>query len=171
MGRTSWVDDGDADGSVALFQANVRRSLFGKAGQAALREMEAALLSMPDKAIYRDVFVTPDGESCALGALAVERKVASGLSREEAIATYADADSYDSEEIGESLGCPRLVAQAIVWQNDEVNDVVWEVAHGPVQRGHGIYKGGIALIRDMTPQERYDAMLKWVRAKLRREDD
>ncbi len=62
-----------------------------------------------------------------------------------------------------AAGMPRLVAWKVVCLNDLELDVVWEVGHGPIQRGHGVYKGGIPLIRDMTPEERYDRVLAWVR--------
>lgn len=168
MSRTSWSEDfGDDDTYHAgLFAANLKRSLRGKAGQAALRELEAVLVAMPEKAIHADVFVERSGAMCALGAVAVARKVASGLSYDEALAVCADVDPCDSEEEGESLGFPRLVAEAVVWENDEGIGDVWEVAYGPVPPGRGIYKGGIPLIRPVTPRERYDAMLAWVRRQL-----
>lgn len=43
--RISYSDEEDSPGQFALFQANCRRSLQGKKGQAALRELEAALLA------------------------------------------------------------------------------------------------------------------------------
>lgn len=170
MSRTSWSEDfrDDAPAAVNLFQGNVKRSMRGKAGQAALRELEAALLAMPEKELYSGLFVGTTGAVCALGAVAVARKEATGLSRDEALAACADVDPEDSEEEGEALGFPRLVAEAIVWENDEANTTVWEVACGPAYPRGGCYayKGGIAHIRDMTPRERYDAMLAWVRARI-----
>jgi hypothetical protein len=166
MGRSSWHEDDDDDGRFNLFHGNLKRSLRGKKGQAALRELESVLLAMPDKALWSGVFVEPSGEVCALGAVAVARKVASGLSLDEALSVCADVDPDESEDAGVALGFPALVSQAIVWENDEANTTVWEVAYGPVPRGHGIYKGGIALVRDMTPQERYAAMLAWVQRHL-----
>ena len=62
---------------------------------------------------------------------------------------------------------PRLVAWKVVALNDLTLDVVWEVAHGPEQRGYGTYKGGIPLVRPVTPEERYDKVLAWVRQQLR----
>lgn len=169
MGRTSWTEfDGEDSREHALFQGRLSRSLRGKAGQAALRELEAALVAMPEPELYSGVFAQPSGEVCALGALAVAKKVAAGVSRAEALAVCADVDPDLSEEVGEDLGFPRLVAQAVVWENDEANTTVWEVAEGPAhpQRGIYPYKGGIAYIRDVTPRERYDAMLAWVRSVL-----
>lgn len=171
MSRTSWTDDDDYEpGTRNLFLANLKRSMRGKAGQAALRELEAVLMAMPEKELYSGLFAETTGAVCALGAVAVARKEASGLSRAAALAACADVDPYDSEDAGEALGFPRLVAEAIVWENDEANTTVWEVAYGPAcpRRGSYEYKGGIAHVREMTPHERYEAMLAWVRARINR---
>ena len=73
------------------------------------------------------------------------------------------------EAIGVQFGLPRLVAWKVVELNDILLDTVWEVMHGPVKPGYGTYKGGIELIRDMTPEERYEKVLAWVRARIKAE--
>ncbi len=92
-----------------------------------------------------------------------------------AIAAYAkhkglDLSKFDpedeSDEVGIAAGMPRLVAWKVVALNDITLDVVWEVAHGPLNRWEATYKGGIVLIRDMTPEERYEKVLAWVRGHL-----
>ncbi len=70
MSRISYSDEEDVPGQFALFQANCRRSLQGKAGQIALRELEAALLALPDKRLIAEKLIDADGEVCAIGALA-----------------------------------------------------------------------------------------------------
>lgn len=164
--RINYSDDEDFAGQFFLWQSNCDRSLRGKRGQASLRELESALLAMTEKRLVSGEFVTPHGEACALGAMAVQRKMVEGLSREAAIAACAEMDQDESQQHGEALGCPRLVAWKVVEQNDIINDDVWEVHHGPVRRHHGTYKGGIAHVRPMTPEERYDRVLAWVRSEL-----
>ena len=44
----------------------------------------------------------------------------------------------------------------------------YDVIH-PIQRGHGVYNGGIPFIREMTPEERYIGVLAWVRARITKE--
>lgn len=159
--RLNYTDEEDFDGQFALWQANCRRSLKGKKGQVALKRLEAALVAMPEKRLIREVIseINTNRASldvCALGAVAMME------GRDDIL--YSDGEA---EEAGEVMGFPRLVAWTIVEQNDIQLDTAWEVAHGPVQLGHGHYKGGVPLIRDMTPEERYSAMLAWVRSQIR----
>ena len=51
--RVNYSEDEDYGGQFNLWQANCRRSRRGKKGQAALRELEAALLGMPENAFKR----------------------------------------------------------------------------------------------------------------------
>lgn len=154
--RVNYCDEEDRPGQFALWDANVKRSIRGKRGQAALREFEAALLAMPEKRLIRDLLTNEDGEVCAIGCYARHK----GLD----LSKFDPED--ESDEVGVAAGMPQLVAWSIVALNDITLDVVWEVADGPAQRGHGVYKGGIPLIRDMTPEERYAKVLAWVQEKL-----
>ncbi len=155
MARIDYSEDEDRPGQFALFQANCGRSLRGKAGQRALRDLEAALLALPEPRLIRDQ-LWADGEVCAIGAYAQYK----GL----------DVTNYDPEDesdaVGVAAGMPRLVAWKVVALNDIELDTVWEVADGPIQRGHGVYHGGVPLIREMTPEERYVKVLGWVRKHL-----
>jgi len=155
--RLNWSDEEDRPGQFALWQANIQRSLQGKAGQRALREFEAALLALPEKRLLREQLYDDEGGVCAVGCYARYKGV--------------DLSKFDpedeSDEVGVVAGMPRLVAWSVVELNDIHLDTVWEVANGPVQRGHGTYKGGIQLVREMTPEERYEKVLAWVRAHLK----
>lgn len=152
---TSWEDDEPYPNASALFGANVERSLKGKRGQALLREIEEALLAMPEKRLRQGI-VCRAGEVCTLGAVAVHRLVKKGKSRAEALAEIeAEAkeagqvaeDDWDSSE-DETFDFLRALigikshplAWTLVYENDE--------AHAP------------------TPEALYDRMLKWVRARL-----
>ena len=153
--RINYCDEEDRPGQFALWDANCRRSLRGKAGQAALRDLEAALLALPEKRLIRDR-LEHDGEVCAVGAYARHK----GL----------DLSKFDPEDesdaVGVEAGMPRLVAWKIIALNDVTLDTVWEVADGPLNRWDAHYKGGLAVVRDMTPEERYEKVLAWVRAQL-----
>jgi hypothetical protein len=154
--RLNYADEEDRPGQFALWDANVRRSLKGKAGQKALRELRDALLALPEKRLIANLLTDDRGDVCAVGAYAK----AKGLD----ISKFDRED--ESDDVGVAAGMPRLVAWSVVAQNDIHNDVVWEVAYGPERRYHGAYKGGVALIRDMTPEERYERVLAWVRTQL-----
>ena len=114
------------------------------------------MLALPEKRLIKDALTDDHGGVCAIACYAKYKGV--------------DLSKFDpedeSDEVGVAAGMPRLVSWQIVALNDITLAVVWEVAEGPIQRGHGVYKGGIPLIRDMTPEERYERVLVWVREHL-----
>ena len=156
MSRIGFSDDEERPGQFALWDANCRRSMRGKRGQAALRELEAALLAMPEKRLIRDLLTDDDGGVCAIGAYARHK----GLD----LSKFDPED--ESDEVGVAAGMPALVAWSVVALNDVTLDTVWEVSDGPLNRWDATYRGGIPLVRDMTPEERYEKVLAWVRANL-----
>lgn len=137
--RIGYSEDEDFPGQFELWQANCQRSLGGSAGQNTLRELEQALIALPEKRLIAGELENAEGEVCAIGALAKHR----GL-------TSADihADPEEMEEVGIELGMPRLVA----WKIVEVNDV---------ELGERKYR------IPYTPEERYELMLSWVRGRIR----
>lgn len=154
--RISYSDEEDVPGQFALWQANCTRSLKGKKGQAALRELEAALLALPDKRLIAEKLIDSDGEVCALGALAKYKGHALVAAKPE------DEDEYDEidldgemEEFGVELGVPRLVAWKIVERNDVVIDGHYDYSTGP----RGVWVPA-------TPEERYEKILAWVQRQL-----
>lgn len=165
MSRISYSKDEDFPGQFNIWQANCRRSLRGRKGQAALRRLEAALVAMPEKSLRQGKLVAHDGSVCAIGALA---RAEGKLPEPEPITGDWEDDDVDdtAEWATDNLGVPKLVAWKVVEQNDIHLDTVWERHHGPVAPHHASYQGGIAHIRPMTPEERYDKMLAWVRSQL-----
>ena len=141
--RVSINEDEDYPGQFELWQANCKRSCRGRKGRAVLRELENALLALPEPKLGYDVLVESTGEVCAIGSLMVQRKVDAGMSREQAIAECSTADPYETEETGVELGMPSLVAWSAAVENDEYSTE--------------------------TPEERHARMLKWVRSHLRSE--
>jgi hypothetical protein len=165
--RINYSDDEDFPGQFGLWQGNCQRSMRGKAGQAALRELEAALVAWPSKRLGRELFVERAGAACALGVLAVARKQQEGVSLDEALSVLADKDPEDMEQHGEDMGLPRLVVWAIVAQNDVEMNGRYVTAEGPSQEPYGWYSPrGISLWVDYSPEERYEKVLAWVRSNL-----
>lgn len=169
--RINYTEDEDFPGQFHIWQANCRRSLRGKAGQAALRRLEAALLAMDEKRLIRGKLVNSVADVCAIGALA---KAEGKLPDPEPLVDDDEDDLDDTAVFAEDhLGFPHLVAWKVVEQNDIVNDVVWELAPGPLNRHEVVYHGpdgqgrGRPHIRPMTGEERYEKVLAWVRAQLR----
>lgn len=156
MSRINYSDEEDRPGQFALWDANCRRSIRGKDGQRELRELEAALLALPEKRLIHGALTDDDGGVCAIACYAKHKGVD--------ITAFDPED--ESDEVGVAAGMPRLIAWKVVALNDIMLDTVWEVAHGPLNRYEAHYKGGLALIRDMTPEERYEKVLEWVRAQL-----
>ena len=140
--RISYSEDEQYPGQFELWQANCRRSLRGKAGQAALHELEQALLALPNERLLANRLVDSDGDVCALGALAQFKGHALYLAEGCGLDDDFDFDDDGMEDFGVELGMPRLVAWKVVEEND-------------------IQLGG-----PLSPEDRYRRMLAWVQAQL-----
>lgn len=145
----SRFDDGDEENfpnQQALYAQATKNALKGKRGQAALKELEEALLAMPEKRLIEGGLCDNAGGVCAVGAMAVHRQVKAGLmTREDAmtmIATKYGDDFHATLEVGrEVLGLLGCVAVEFAYVNDE------EACAS-------------------TPEDRYDIVLNWVREQI-----
>ncbi|AVS68171.1 hypothetical protein C8245_23130 [Paracidovorax avenae] len=108
MSRSGYTDDYDEDGTGGLWRGAVARSLAGKRGQAALREILTALDAMPEKALIGESLVTADGEFCTLGVLGQAR----GLD-------IRTVDPEDWEAVASLFGIAPAMAREIAFENDE----------------------------------------------------
>lgn len=143
--RINCSEEEDFAGHFELWQANCRRSLKGKKGQSALRELEAALLALPEKRLIANKLQDRQGEVCALGALAKYKN------HEMAVAETTEDDEWDDEwdydidgsmeEFGVSLGMPRMVA----WKVVALNDIELE---------------------GLSPESRYERVLAWTQRQI-----
>ncbi len=158
--RIRFNEDEDFNNAAILWEANQERSLKSKRGQAALRRLEAALLALPEKKLVADVIETADGLVCGLGTLAkyehyegsleLPSRPAEDASHKEWDEWYTSGD-YDGEAtedamlaLAVALNVPKLVAIAIIYENDDY------------------YK-------TQTPEARYDKVLKWTQRWLARD--
>lgn len=114
-----------------------KKAIYGKRGQLVLRELEAALLALPEPKLISGAFATREGEVCALGALGKARGFDYGE-----MAGW-NAEWVDDGEVGKKLGITYTLAWTIMAQNDdggfEYPPILW------------------------TPEGRYDHVLSWVR--------
>jgi hypothetical protein len=94
--------------NLELYRANVDRSIFGKRGQAFLRELADALDAMPDKELIEGDLIDDDGRVCAIGAVCKQR----GLD-------VSGVDIGDPEEVGALVGIATCMAAEIEFENDE----------------------------------------------------
>lgn len=156
MSRISYNEpEDDADFlRVCAFEANTKRHLKGKKGQAALKELEAALIALPEKRLVYSKFVVRHGEAddigevCALGALALKRCMDKGLTRSEAIKKI-EQDGPDPDD--EGWGATENTAEYL---KVKVN-FAWEVMERNDEYG------------GPTPEERYKRVLAWVREQIK----
>ncbi len=137
MSRSGYSDDLD-QGALNIYRANVDRALAGKRGQKFLREMLVALDAMPVKELVAGEIVRDDAHVCAIGAVAIARKV-----------DVSALDVYDQEEVGKTFGVARAMAAEIAYENDE--------------RGFRYVDGKY---RDDTPEERWTRMRAWVAGQI-----
>ena len=137
MSRINWDCEDRFPGDMALQESNRRRALAGKRGQALLRELEQALIALPERRLGEGYLIDGD-DVCALGAAVRVSLLADGYPAEEArrrmnLMVLADARGR--------LRISKPLAEAVICENDE-------------DQGCD------------TPRDRYERMLAWVRSKL-----
>lgn len=138
--------DGDDDwdyGRWMLWVTATQNALSGKRGQSALRDLENALLALPQHRLIEG-HLAKDGEVCAIGALVLANRCAEGEDREAVLAALEEVgeDDYCADQtasIGSKYG---KMAYAMAWRIAELNDEDW---------------GGD------TPEARFQGVLAWVR--------
>lgn len=160
--RIGYSEDEDYPGQFELWQANCRRSMKGKAGQAALRELEAALLALPDKRLIAHKMIDAEGDVCAIGALAKHK--GRDILAEPHIGPDDEFEGDgEMEEIGVELGMPRLVAWKVVCENDiNLDGSNLVTLEGPYRWPAEKPKVWVPI----TPEVRYERMLAWVQRQL-----
>lgn len=111
MSRSEYSDDFDDQLAYGRYRQAVNMALHGKRGQAMLRDLAAALDAMADKRLYSGSFVTPEGEFCALGALAHQRGIQ--------VDDLGDSDGCSPKKVAERFGIAKAMAAEIMFINDE----------------------------------------------------
>lgn len=137
MSRSGYSDDGDYD-TINLYRANVDRAFSGKRGQKFLRELLAALDALPEKKLI-DYNLQRDGSFCALGAVVHAR----GMEMPAEPSDPEDDGGYIARTLAHKLGIAEMMAQEIVYMNDEV---IW---------------------REETPEQRFVRMRKWIEGEIK----
>lgn len=147
MSRSGYSEDLD-HWALIRWRGAVASAIRGKRGQALLQEMEAALLALPEKKLTRNEVANPEeGTVCALGAVALKRRLDAGISREQALKEIAEKypEDCEAEALGGEFDIAEALLKEITWINDE------------------------QLWRRMPPEQRYNEILAWVRENLRKE--
>lgn len=110
MSRSGYSDDCE---NVGLWRGAVSSAIRGKRGQAFLKEMLAALNTMPVKRLVTGELET-NGEVCAIGAVGRARSI-----------DMSHIDPEDGDTVAATFGISRVLALEIVYMNDEAFDNYW----------------------------------------------
>lgn len=108
MSRSGYTDDMCNEWALIRYRGAVKSALRGKRGQAFIRELIAALDTLPEKRLIADELQESDGAVCAIGAVGAARGV--DMSR---------LDPEDAHSVGRVFGIAESMAREIVWENDE----------------------------------------------------
>jgi hypothetical protein len=163
----SRIEEGDCDDTESFlrgcaFEANGKRAIHGRKGQKILRELEEALLAMPEKRLIHGKFATTtivagpeglptvDSDVCALGCLAVHREMKAGKTRAQAVMAVQNEVTSDEDDGG---------WEAITQAADYL-DLVTPLAYAIVERNDEY--GGT------TPEKTYEKFLRWVQKNIHR---
>ena len=108
MDRSGYTDDHCGDEwELIMYRGAVRSAIRGKRGQSFLRELVAALDSLPEKKLIAGE-LEESGQVCALGSVGKVR----GL-------PVADLDPYDYDAVSATFAIAPSLAREIMWVNDE----------------------------------------------------
>lgn len=105
MSRSGYTDDCEF---LELYRASVDRAIRGKRGQKFLRDLAAAMDSMPEKSLIQGDLIDDNGQCCAIGSLCKYR----GLD-------VSSIDAGDSLEVGNLVDIARSLAAEVAYENDE----------------------------------------------------
>ncbi|RQZ17269.1 hypothetical protein DIE15_12415 [Burkholderia sp. Bp9031] len=162
MSRSGYTDE-DEDGTLGLWRGAVHRAISGKRGQAALRELAAALDAMPVKSLAAESLVNEDGQFCTLGALGHARGLDMGP---------IDPDDWDAVAVAFNIA-PAMVRE-IVYENDEglyPFEPITFVLCGPVRPwypewGQHVFRKYERIPEDRLGAKRWQRMRDWVQSNL-----
>lgn len=106
MGRHGMVEDCDHTWSFICFRGAVKKAIEGKRGQAFLKELIAALDSMPNKVLIAEE-LEHEGEYCAMGAVGAARGI-----------DMSEIDVHDYDAIAKIFGIAPTLVREIEFEND-----------------------------------------------------
>lgn len=112
MSRPGYRDDTDDNWALIRWRGAVASAIRGQRGDAFLHEMLAALDALPVKELRGGAFIC-EGEVCALGAVAVARKI-----EVDPMLTGPDP-GHSADEMAALFGIPKALAAEIMFENDE----------------------------------------------------
>jgi hypothetical protein len=158
MSRFDVDYDSEGPNTVGLWRSSLQRAINSARGQRLLREIEAALLAMPEHKLIADEIAhavdwDEDGDPideprvigvCVVGAYAAHQRARDeGVSWARAVFDLAEelggeVDCWETQELGVSLGMARTIAWELAYVNDErfgglTDECRWEAVLGWVR--------------------------------------
>ena len=127
-------------GQGELWEANLQRALSGKRGQAALRDLETALLALPEKKVIHGRVADERGFACAVGLLALHRRTQAGEDRAKVLAElqaivpkYCECMHDQKDHEDETGRCQRCAAWKVEWEQRRFAGGLpeWQLRHEP----------------------------------------
>lgn len=158
MSRSGYSDDYGDDDPLAMgrWRGAVNSAIRGKRGQAALREILAALDAMPSKWLAAESLVTEEGEFCTLGVLGAKRGI-----------PLETLDPEDPEAVAEAFGIAPALVREIVYLNDEhVDEYEWVEVEGPPNRFYGRHQPSARVHIKDAGERRWKYMRGWVASQI-----
>jgi hypothetical protein len=174
--------------------ANIERALSGRRGQVALRELEAALVELPEPKLISG-HLSMNGQVCAVGALVARRRCAKGESRDavlqelERLIPIECAHCYHAEESHQDGTCSACEGRRRAWEASHDEPYRWLCpGFEPSDESYGdgelrTAEAGVSVgltyslawrlsylndedFEGLTPEERYERVLAWVRGAI-----
>lgn len=159
MSRAEAWDDEPYPNACELFQGAVTNAVMGRRGQALLREIEEALLALPEKMLAEGV-ICENGMACTLASLEILRLTKRGMPRTKAVilldlAAQHHGQSYEGDFDGDKMA--HFLKKILGLKG---HALPWTIMH----KNDEIYYG--CSDRRITPEKRWERMLAWVREQL-----
>lgn len=173
-------DDDYLELSIGRWDHNLRTAIAGKRCQKILREMREALLALPQRRLIAGDLATPDGEVCAVGALAAhKRAIAQGTPIVDAAKALAAQDpipwqDYERQPDGSwvrTLQWPDGRARITISHGEGEDNLPYTLAVGEWAGLVETLAQKISYLNDetwehCTPEQRWQKALDWVDSKI-----
>jgi hypothetical protein len=146
MSRHGYTDECDDVLAMGRWQGALSSAIRGRRGQAMLRELAAALDAMPVRELHAGIFVTPEGEYCALGVLGAARGIDLAHLNPDPDDEYLEYPAGPGR-VAATFGIAEALAREVMWRNDDLvadHEYVWVEICGPMRGYHGRYQFGRA---------------------------
>lgn len=166
-----------------LWEHSLTRAMSSPRGQQALRDLEAALLALPEPKLISGALAM-EGQVCAVGAFALHKGIRAGRSREEVLAELErripagcdncwhaaeqhDEDGCHGTHTTRPCECTSLKLRPD-WNGDgylETIEVGKECGLAMTLANSFSYQNDEGPYQE-TPEERYERLLAWTRARI-----